>query len=218
MEFLTPELIGALLSIILIDLTLGGDNAIVIGMVARTVPVPQQKKVILLGAAGAFIVRSLTTIIAVELLKVPGLLLAGGIFLLRMAYNLLNESEGDNNIKCSTGILGAVQTIIIADTIMGFDNVLAVAGAAHGNYSLVIFGLMFSIPIVVWGSTLVIKAIKYFPVIIDLGAIVITLTAARMIMEEPFLARYFTNSWIHTGVMAFLITVMLASKKVAILR
>lgn len=216
MEFITPELIGALLSIILIDLTLGGDNAIVIGMVARTVPVPQQKKVILLGAAGAFLVRSLTTIIAVELLKIPGLLLAGGIFLLRMAYNLLNESEDDNNIKCRTGILGAVQTIIIADTIMGFDNVLAVAGAAHGNYALVIFGLMFSIPIVVWGSTLVIKAIKYFPVIIDLGAIVITLTAARMIMEEPFLAPYFTNSWIHTGVMAFLITVMLASKKVAI--
>ncbi len=123
MEFLTPELIGALLSIILIDLTLGGDNAIVIGMVARTVPVPQQKKVILLGAAGAFIVRSLTTIIAVELLKVPGLLLAGGIFLLRMAYNLLNESEGDNNIKCSTGILGCPD-IIIADTIMALTTSL----------------------------------------------------------------------------------------------
>lgn len=213
---LTPELIASLLSIILIDLSLGGDNAIVIGMVASHVPVSYQKKVIFMGAFGAFFVRSLTTVVAVWLLKIPGLLLAGGIFLLRMAYNLLNEDGEDKQIKCGTSILGAIRTIIIADTIMGFDNVLAVAGASHGNYALVIFGLMFSIPIVVWGSTLVIKAIKYFPVIIDLGAIVITLTGARMIMDEPFLAHYFTNSWVHSGVMVLLITVMLASKKVAI--
>lgn len=213
MAIFFPEALTALLSIIFIDLILGGDNAIVIGMAARNLPAKQLPKAIIIGTGGAIIIRILTTIAAVWLLKIPGLLLVGGILLLGMAYKLLTENKCHDSLKCSTSMWGAVRTIIIADAVMGLDNVLAVAGAAHGNYALVVFGLMFSIPIVVWWSTLIIKAIQRFPVIIDLGAAVIAFTAARMILEEPFLSAYFTNVWVHWGIIFSLIALVLAAGK-----
>lgn len=213
MEFLSPEMLTALLSIILIDLVLGGDNAVVIGLAARNLPAAQVKKVILIGTGGAIVVRVLTTIVAVWLLKIPGLLLIGGILLLGMAYKLLTEDKAHDQVERSTNIWGAIRTIIIADAVMGLDNVLAVAGASHGSYVLVIFGLLFSIPIVVWLSTLVLKAIKRFPIIIDLGAAVIAFTAARMIMEEPFVQPYFEAAWLHWGVIISLVALVLGAGK-----
>jgi len=195
MEFLSPEFFSALLSIVLMDLVLGGDNAIVIGMAARNLPHKEQKKVILIGTGGAIVIRTLATLIAVWLLKIPGLMLAGGILLLWMAYKLLTEDKGEDcGAESCPNIWTAVRTIIIADAVMGLDNVLAVAGASHGNFILVMCGLVISIPIVVWGSTLVIKAINRFPVIIQIGAAVITHTAATMIIGEPLVHNYLGDS------------------------
>lgn len=214
MEFLVPGFLTALLSIIIIDLVLGGDNAIVIGLAARNLPKREQKKVIFLGTIGAIVIRSLTTLVAVWLLKIPGLLLAGGIFLLWMAYNLLTE-EKSHDVSPSASLWAAIRTIIIADAVMGLDNVLAVAGAAHGSYFLVVCGLAISIPIVVWGSTLVIRALERFPSILQIGAGVIAYTASTMIMDEPFLRSTFAeNPILHWGLTIILIAgVLLVGKR-----
>lgn len=207
MELFHPEFLNALLSIVLMDLVLGGDNAIVIGMAARNLPAKEQKKVIFLGTGGAILIRSLATIIAVWLLKIPGLMLIGGLFLVYMAYKLLvEEKSGENNIDASSSFWGAVRTIVVADAVMGLDNVLAVAGASHGSPLLVICGLLISIPIVIWGSTLVIKAINRFPIIIPIGAAVIAHTAATMITGESFVKNFTgENVFIEWGLSAVLI-------------
>lgn len=216
MEFLSSEFLAALLSIVMIDLVLGGDNAIVIGLAARNLPQKDQKKVIFLGTAGAIVIRAITTIIAVWLLRIPGLLLVGGTLLLWMAYKLLTEDKGHDHVQAGASVGAAIRTIIIADAVMGIDNVLAVAGAAHGSYVLVIAGLLISIPIVVWGSTLVIKAMKRFPVIIDIGSGVIAFTAAKMIIAEPFVKSYLVDSTaLQWGIKIFLVTAVLAAGKLA---
>jgi len=185
MEFLSVEWFSALLSIILIDLVLAGDNAIVIGMAARNVPKDNQKKVILWGTAGAIGIRIVATLVVVWLLKIPGLLIAGGLLLLWIAFKLLVEDK-DHNIEAKDSLWAAVKTIVIADAVMGMDNVLAVAGAAHGSFDLVVIGLIVSVPIVVWGSTLFIKLVSKYPVIVYAGAGVLAFTAIKMIFGEPF--------------------------------
>lgn len=144
MEFLT-----ALLSIVIIDLVLAGDNAIVIGLAARNLPKHQQKKAVIWGTVGAVVIRALATLFVVWLLKVPGLLLIGGILLVWIAYKLLVEEKG-HDVEAGGSLWEAIRTIIIADALMGLDNVLAVAGAAHDSFLLVILGLMISVPIMVW--------------------------------------------------------------------
>ena len=191
MEFFTTEFFSALLAIIVIDLVLAGDNAIVIGLAARNLPKENQKKVIFWGTFGAIAIRSLMTLAVVWLLKIPGLLLVGGLFLVWIAYKLLVEQKSHDNIQSSGNMWGAIKTIIIADTVMGIDNVLAVAGAAHGSFLLIIIGLLVSVPIVVWGSTQIIKWVERFPSIIYGGAGVLAWTAAKMIVDEPFLAFFF---------------------------
>ncbi|MEL1135467.1 TerC family protein [Desulfitobacterium sp. THU1] len=210
MELFSPEFFQALLAIILMDLVLGGDNAIVIGMAARNLPKDKQKKVILIGTGGAILIRTLATLVAVYLLKIPGLMFAGGLLLVWMAYKLLTDEKHDEHVESASSFWGAVRTIIIADAVMGLDNVLAVAGAAHGHPILVIFGLLVSIPIVVWGSTLVIKAINRFPIIIPLGAAVITHTAVTMLTGEKFVVNLIGESaWIEWGLSAVLIALVL---------
>ena len=199
MDIFSAEFFSALLAIIMIDLVLAGDNAIVIGLAARNVPKEQQKTVIIWGTVGAIVIRSIATLLVVWLLKIPGLLLVGGILLVWIAYKLLVEDKG-HEIKSEKSLVGAIKTIIIADAVMGLDNVLAVAGAAHGSFLLVVLGLLISIPIVVWGSTLILKWIERYPSIIYIGAGVLAWTAAKMITHEPFLAVYFKAnpalSWI----------------------
>ncbi len=190
MELFSPELWSVLLSIVIIDLVLAGDNAIVIGLAARHVPKEHQKKVIFWGTLGAIIIRSLLTLVVVWLLKIPGLLLVGGLLLIWIAYKLLVQEKKHGGMNLGDSLWSSVKTIIIADAVMGLDNVLAVAGAAHGNFLLVIVGLLISVPIVVWGSTIIIGWIERYPSIIYLGAGVLAWTAAKMIVDEAVVASY----------------------------
>ncbi len=197
MDILSIEFLTALLAIVVIDLVLAGDNAIVIALASRSLPKHLQKRAIVFGAVGAIIVRSAMTLVVVWLLKIPGLLALGGALLLWIAYRLLTPEDGeeeDGKIKPSITLRGAIQTIIVADLVMGLDNVLAVAGAAQGSYVLVVLGLLISVPIVVWGSTILLHWVERFPVIIYLGAAVLAWTSAKMIMSEPFLKDTFNTN------------------------
>lgn len=188
MEFLSAPWWSALLAIILIDLVLAGDNAIVIALAARNLPPQLQKKAIIWGTVGAIAVRSVMTLFVVWLLKIPGLMALGGLGLLWIAYKLLAEDGGgEDHGPVATTFWGAMKTIVVADALMGVDNVLGVAGAAHGSMDLVIIGLLVSVPIVVFGSKVVLKLVERFPVIIQLGAAVLAFTAAKMIVSEPLL-------------------------------
>ncbi|NJS35644.1 MAG: TerC family protein [Brachymonas sp.] len=192
MELFSAPWWSALLAIILIDLVLAGDNAIVIALAARNLPPNLQKKAILWGTVGAIAVRTAMTLIVVWLLKIPGLMLVGGLGLVWIAYKLLVDTSGDEHDgPAATTFWGAMKTIVIADALMGIDNVLGVAGAANGNMTLVVLGLLISVPIVVYGSQLVLKLVERFPVIIQLGAAVLAFTAAKMIVSEKLLAEVF---------------------------
>lgn len=188
MELFSTAWWSALLAIVLIDLVLAGDNAIVIALAARNLPKHLKTKAIVWGTVGAIVVRSFMTVGVVWLLKIPGLMLVGGMGLVWIAYQLLADdgSESHSNPMANT-FWGAMKTIVIADALMGVDNVLGVAGAAHGSFDLVIIGLMLSVPIVVFGSSVVLKLVERFPLIIQAGAAVLAFTAAKMIVSEPLL-------------------------------
>ena len=188
MELFSTPWLSALLAIILIDLVLAGDNAIVIALAARSLPPQLQKKAIVWGTVGAIVVRSTMTVAVVWLLQIPGLMLVGGLGLLWIAYRLLADTgDGEHQGPVASTFWGAMKTIVVADALMGIDNVLGVAGAAQGSFDLVIIGLLISVPIVVFGSTLVLKMVDRFPVIIKLGAAVLAFTAAKMIVSEELL-------------------------------
>jgi YjbE family integral membrane protein len=189
MEFMSAAWWSALLAIILIDLVLAGDNAIVIALAARNLPDKLKSRAIVWGTVGAIAVRTLMTLGVVWLLKIPGLMLAGGLGLLWVAYKLLAQDagHGEHGSPAATTFWGAMKTIVVADALMGVDNVLGVAGAAQGAMDLVIIGLLVSVPIVVVGSSVVLKLVERFPVIIKLGAAVLAATAAKMIISEPVL-------------------------------
>ncbi|TCZ74262.1 TerC family protein [Paenibacillus albiflavus] len=193
MEWFSAEFFAALFSIIVIDLVLAGDNAIVIGLAARNVPKDLQKRVIIWGTIGAIGVRILATIAVTYLLKIPGLLLLGGFMLIWIAYKLLVDKK-DHEIAAKNTALAAIGTIILADAAMGLDNVIAIAGAAQSHIGLVIIGLLITVPIIVWGSTLFIKLIERFPIIIYFGSAVLAYTASKMIIDEPFIHKYFEGN------------------------
>ncbi len=203
MELFSTPWWSALLAIILIDLVLAGDNAIVIALAARNLPAHLQKKAIAWGTVGAIAVRSVMTIGVVWLLKIPGLMLVGGLGLLWIAYKLLaDQGDKEHDGPVASTFWGAMKTIVVADALMGVDNVLGVAGAAHGSFDLVVIGLLISVPIVVFGSTVVLKLVERFPIIISLGAAVLAVTAASMIVKEPFLASYFNETVVKWGLYA----------------
>ena len=194
MELFSSAWFSALLAIILIDIVLAGDNAIVIALAARNLPPHLQKKAIMWGTVGAIAVRSLMTLGVVWLLKIPGLMLVGGLGLLWVAYGLIKPQDGgDDHGPVASTFWGAMRTIIVADALMGVDNVLGVAGAAHGAFDLVVIGLLISVPIVVWGSRLVLGLVERFPVITEIGAAVLAFTAAKMILGEKLLGDLFTT-------------------------
>ena len=202
---------SSLLTIVFIDLLLAGDNAIVIGLAARNLPKETQKKAIILGTAGAVMIRIMATILVVWLLKIPFLLALGGVVLLLIAYKLLVQEEHREDIKPAATLLASIRTIVIADAAMGLDNVIAVAGAAHGSLELVVLGLLISIPIVVWGSTMFIKLIDRFKWIIYVGAAVLAYTAAKMIVHEKKFDGWFGDTpllgWTFEAVMVALVIV-----------
>lgn len=197
MELAVTEFLSGLMAIVLLDLVLAGDNAIVIALAARNLPRPIQKKAVLWGTVGAVLVRVALTGIVVYLLELPGLMLAGGLLLLPIAWKLLKPDDHPaHEISAAGSFWTAMRTIIVADALMGLDNVLAIAGAAKGHMMLVIIGLAISVPLVVWGSSLILRLIERFPVIVYIGAGAIAWTSARMIAHDHWLSPWFeTHGW-----------------------
>jgi YjbE family integral membrane protein len=197
MDFITSEFLSGLLAIVLLDLVLAGDNAIVIALAARRLPKALQRKAVFWGTFGAVAVRVVLTGLVIYLLKLPGLMLAGGLLLLPIAWKLLKHEDKDHHISAADNFWSALRTIVVADALMGLDNVLAIAGAARGHLSLVILGLLISVPLVVWGSTLILKLIERFPVIVYIGAGAIAFTAGRMLTHDNLVHEWFdAHSWL----------------------
>lgn len=174
----------ALLKIIAIDIILSGDNAVVIAMATRNLPKDQQNKAIIWGTGGAVILRILFAALIVYLLKIPFVNLIGGLLLLVIAYKVLVEEEGEAHVKSSSGIMQAIGTIIMADAVMSLDNVVAVAGAADGHIGMIALGVAISIPIMIFGSKFIVKAMSRYAWIAYVGAGILAWTAGEMIMKD----------------------------------
>ena len=188
MEILSTQFLLALGSIILLDLVLAGDNAVVIAMASRKLPENMRKR------AGAVVIRAIMTLIATYLLTIPFLQAIGGLILLPIAFKLLKPEkhnlEDTNSLSASTGFATAIKTIIITDAAMGIDNVLAIAGVAHGNMVLVLLGLAISIPIVVWGSQIISNLMDRLPILITLGSAILAYTSASMILHDKIIGNF----------------------------
>jgi YjbE family integral membrane protein len=180
------ESLTAIFSIIVIDLVLSGDNAVVIGMAARNLSEENRRKAIIFGGAGAIGLRILFTALATLLLGIPGLQLAGGVLLFYIAFKLMRpHAEGPENIREAGSLREAIQTIVLADVVMSLDNILAVGGAAKGHIGLLMFGLLLSIPIILFGSALVARLLTRFPAFLYLGVFVLVHAAVSMIVHDP---------------------------------
>ncbi len=185
---LTPFFWTALLKIIGVNIVLSGDNAVVIALAARSLSPEQQKKAIFWGSAAAIVMRIILTIFAVALLQFAWLKLVGSALLLWIGVKLLSDAdEGDNGIKSHNSMFDAIKTILIADLVMSLDNVIAVAAAAKGDWVLVIIGLAISIPLIIYASTILIKVMEKYPVVITIGAALIGWVAGEMAWDEKVL-------------------------------
>lgn len=185
------ELIAGLLKLIVINVLLSGDNAIVIALACRNLPPEQKKKATLWGGLGAVILRIGLTFVAVWILNIPFVQVVGGLMLLYIAVKLLLDDGDEDKLKPGVGLAGAVKTIIIADLVMSLDNVLAVAGAAQGNILLIVIGLAISIPLIVWGSHLLMKVMEKLPIIVWAGAGLLGYTAGEMLENDKGIGHFF---------------------------
>jgi len=185
MDFTSGAYWAALGSIILANVVLSGDNAVVIAMAARSLPARQQTRAIFWGSAAAIVMRIGLTLLAVEMLKWPYLKVVGALLLLYIGISLLSEDGGKGGEKEIRGVAAAIRTILVADLVMSLDNVLAVAAAAQGNTPLLIIGLGISIPLIIFGSTLLLKVMERFPIIITLGAALLGFLAGEMLLTDP---------------------------------
>jgi YjbE family integral membrane protein len=186
MSFLySPEFWVALSQIILINIVLSGDNAVVIAMASRALPPDKQRKAILFGSIGAIVLRVVLTFFAVFLLEQPYLKLVGAALLLWIGVGLLTADDDDGHIKSNGDLLQAIKTIVIADLVMSLDNVVGVAAAAKGNVPLLVFGLVISIPLIIFGSAIILKLMTRFPIIVTLGAALLGFVAGEMALTDP---------------------------------
>ena len=186
MEFLSPPFWVAAFQIIVINILLSGDNAVVIALACRNLPPAQRRWGIIWGAVGAIVLRIVLTFFAVQLLELPYLKTIGGVLLLWIGVKLIAEDEGDGpEIKASDRLFAAVKTVIVADLVMSIDNVLAVAAAAKGSLVLLIFGLVVSIPLVIVGAQLIMKLIERLPLLIVAGGGLLGYVAGEMIVQDP---------------------------------
>ena len=193
MDIVTPLFWTALLKIIGVNIILSGDNAVVIALAARSLPPEQQKKAIFWGSAAAIIMRIVLTMFAVALLQFAWLKLVGSVLLLWIGVKLLSDSdECEDGIKPHTTMFDAIKTILIADLVMSLDNVIAVAAAAKGDWLLVIIGLAISIPLIIYASTILIKVMEKYPVVITIGAALIGWVAGEMAWEEKVIKPFTT--------------------------
>jgi YjbE family integral membrane protein len=186
------EFILALAGIMMVNIVLSGDNAVVIALASRNLPKKQQKLAILWGSAGAIGLRVVLTIVAVILLQIPYLQFVGGLLLVWIGAKLLMEDEGDENVEASDSMWAAVKTIIIADIIMSLDNTLAIAAIAKGDYVLLALGLALSIPLIIFGSQILVVVMNRFPIIVYAGAGLIAWTAGEMMIRDQKLGHYLT--------------------------
>jgi len=196
-EYFNDTWVIAVLQIIAIDIVLGGDNAIIIALACRNLPKHQRRDGILWGTAGAIILRVILVFFATSLMEIPGLRLIGGILLIWIGVKLLTEVEThdlDGKINQSSNLLTAIRTIIIADFVMSLDNALAITAAAKGDIGLVVFGLLLSVPIIIWGSALILRLMERFPVIITAGAGLLGWLGGGLMISDKLLAEFTTMS------------------------
>ena len=189
------ETLQAVLAIVLIDLALSGDNAVVIGMAARRLPRAQRRRAIVIGGTLAVLLRIVGTALVTLLLAVPYLQLAGGVVLVVIAYRLVSKSEDARDVRAGGTMREAIATIVVADAAMSLENVLGVGAAAHGDLPLLAFGLALSIPIVLFGSGIVVGLLERWPALVWVGAFALVWTAADMILEDPTLAARVPEHW-----------------------
>ena len=219
-ELMTATFWLAVGQIIMIDILLGGDNAVVIALACRNLPPKQRTQGIIYGTIGAIVLRVILIAFALALLTVPYLKLVGAVLLLWIGVKLLlPEGDDDHNISSSDKLWSAVKTVIVADLVMSVDNVLAIAGAAQGageshQLPLVIFGLLVSIPIIVWGSTFVLKLMERFPFVITLGAMLLGWIAGQMAYTDPAIKAYLPASaiWSYGAALAGALLVLVMGK------
>lgn len=206
MEMLTSSFFWVTLAqIIMINIVLSGDNAVVIALASRSLPPKQQKKAILFGSFGAIILRIILTFFAVYLLGLPWLKIVGALLLFWIAVKMLIPEDEEDNLEAHDHLWGAIKTIIVADFVMSLDNVLGVAAAAKGSIVLLVLGLGISIPLIIYGSTLILKLMSRFPVIITLGGGVLGWVAGEMMITDPVIADWVNSQahWLHTAAPAF---------------
>jgi YjbE family integral membrane protein len=192
-ELATQAFWIGLLKIIGVNIILSGDNAVVIALAARSLPQKQQKQAVFWGAGAAVVMRVVLTIFAVALLALPWLKIVGSLLLFWIGIKLLIPEEEEENVEASDKLISAIKTILIADLVMSLDNVIAVAAAAGGSYLLLILGLAISIPLVIFGATLLIKLMERYPVIITIGAGLIGWVAGEMLVADAALRGWFTG-------------------------
>ena len=200
MDYFSLAFLVAVLQIIAIDILLGGDNAVVIALACRKLPAAQRNKGIFWGVAGAIALRVVLIFFALQLLELPFLKLVGALLLLWIGIKLLQpEDDAHGNIEGATTLAGAIKTIVIADAVMSLDNVIAVAGAAKGDMALVVFGILISIPIIVWGSQFVLKLMDRFPLVITLGAGLLGWIGGGMLVTDVWVQPYVADypRWLH---------------------
>lgn len=192
LDLTSPLFWSAFGSIVLANIVLSGDNAVVIAMAARTLKPEQRVKAIFWGSAAAIVMRIVLTIVAIQLLTLPYLKIIGAVLLVYIGVDLLKGDDGDDGEgKEVNGMLAAIRTILIADLVMSLDNVLAVAAAAKGNLPLLILGLVISIPLIVFGATLLTKVMERFPIIITIGAALLGFLAGEMLLTDPAVTAQF---------------------------
>jgi YjbE family integral membrane protein len=192
LDFSSPLFWSAFGSIMIANIVLSGDNAVVIAMAARTLEPAQRNKAIFWGSAAAIIMRIILTIVAIQLLSLPYLKMIGAVLLVYIGVDLLKgEEEGDAHGKEISGMAAAIRTILLADLVMSLDNVLAVAAAAKGNLPLLVLGLLVSIPLIVFGATLLTKVMERFPIIITIGAALLGFLAGEMLLTDPAITTRF---------------------------
>ncbi len=191
------------LEIIWVNLLLSGDNAVVIALACRNLPERQRLRAVLFGAGAAVVLRIIFTLMTTALMGLPWVKLVGGLVLLYIAIKLLVPEEDDHDIAAGANLWKAVQTVAIADVVMSLDNVIAIAAVAKGNWTLIIFGLLVSIPLVVFGSQLILKVMDRFPIVVWAGAALLGYVAAEIIIEDTVVAGLFAGAYAHWIAEAF---------------
>ena len=201
MELFALSTLWAVLSIILIDIVLAGDNALVIGMAANKLPPKLRKRAIFWGTFGTVAIRFVSVAALTYLLMIPGLRLIGALALIYIGWRLVFDQHTDESVASKTTLWGAITTIIVADAVMGIDNALGIAAAANGDFGLVIFGLLISVPIILFGSSVVSKILTRWPDVVFTGSFVLFVVAFQMMFKEPLLAAWLAPlpGWVLTS-------------------